>query len=80
LGGKAKAQLGEWAESASKAMKGGTPTGMENTDQVTRPFKAKAEEWADKGQSAWKEIKKGAASGGNEVKDGLSAAAKELHA
>jgi hypothetical protein len=57
----------------------GVPTpGKERTDSATRQLKAKVEEVADKGQDAWREIKKGTSNAGAEIKDGLTEAAREL--
>lgn len=78
LGSKAKDQVADWVESASDAMEAFSATGSEMTDKAAGQIKVKAEELAGKGEHAWKDVKKAASQAGNDLKDGFTAAGKEL--
>lgn len=67
--GKAKDHVHDWADSASGAVEGMTATGQGS---------GKAEEMAGKAQDAWKDVKKTASNAGSELKEGLTAAGREL--
>jgi len=78
LGGRAKDQVSEWAETATEAMAEATTPGKGRAVNAAEALQAEAETAAVKGRSAWREIKKGTTSAGNEIKEGIAAAAKEL--
>lgn len=78
LGDKAKDELGEWADATVDTVEGISTAAKEKADNAAGSLIAKAEDVAEKGQKAWKDMAKGPSSAGKDIKDGLTAAANEF--